>query len=281
MKNVLLMLILISASFIACHDDHSSHRQDNFPAQAVEASFWAKYPSASNVESERKGIFQQVDFVFQQTDYEAWFNTKGVWLQTEYSSSYSGLPVAVKNRIINNINYPLSIWTPEESVNVTERKDYLTWYGVEMNNGSKEVTVWVQADGNREYDTVEDFDGGDIPQAIRNYLVQNYSEGYITEVFQLSDQSYQANLLDGDLVKTVSFNREMNWTYSEWPVLWNNVPQVVKSVLDAPAYKDFGVENVSYQQYPSGEWYHVTLQKTGQGNMATHVNIDPQGKIVL
>lgn len=281
MKNVLMILVIVCGSFAGCRNDESDQEQDNFPARAVETAFWTKYPNASNVKWEREGVFQKADFQSNQEDYEAWFNVKGVWLQAEYNSSYTNLPAAVKDLLANSIDYPPYTWIPDKSVDVLERKDYLAWYGIDLKNAPKEITVWAEADGNRSYDVTEDFDGGDIPTAISSYLTKKYAQGLVTDVHKLANLSYIANMLDGEVVKSVYFDRDMGWKYTEWPVLLSDVPQAVKSVFDAPAYEGFGVQRVSFQQYPAGEWYHFVIKQTGVESMTETVNIDPEGNIVL
>ena len=273
---------LIAALATACG---SSNSDDNgnpgFPIPVVERAFLAKYPAAANVKWEKKGSFSQVDFTLNQVEYEAWYNASGKWLQSEHSVVYTALPIEVKEYVANNLNYPPATWRPEMYATVLERLDYPDWYGVELEQGKEEVTLWTDQDIFRHWDVIADFDGNDVPQAIRSFISVSYKNGYITEVGKLSDASYVVNLLDGETVKEVYFNSTMAWQYTEWPVLLEKVPQVVKSVLDNPAYDMFTVKSVSYQQYPSRGWYHFVLKETVAPGRDMTLNIDGEGNIVL
>jgi len=74
-------------------------------------------------------------------EYEAWFNTSGIWLQAEYAVTYTSVPAAIKDFIANSIDYPPTLWTPDAATEVLERKNYPDWYAVELENGANEVTI--------------------------------------------------------------------------------------------------------------------------------------------
>lgn len=59
----------------------------------------------------------------------------------------------------------------------------------------------------------------DTPGEMRKFITLNYNKGFVTEAGKLSNGSYIANLLDGNVVKQVYFDRTMAWNYTEWPVL--------------------------------------------------------------
>lgn len=274
-----ISFIAISA-LSACHDDDSDRKNDD-PGKIVESAFWSKYPQATRVKWEKKGNLREADFVLNGRDYEAWFNASGTWLQAEYSLPYTAIPSAVKELITNNINYPPTRWTPDQSVEVLERKNYPDWYIVELENGANEVTIWSDAEGYRSMEVAEDYSGNDIPQAIRSFMASTYSQGYIYEVEELVGGGYEANLLDGNEAKQVYFDRTMSWLYTEWPVLLAEVPEVVQAVLNTPAYQDFTVRNVSYQQYAKGDRYHFILKSKTLPAADIRLDVDLNGNIIL
>ena len=85
---VVLLGFLGSGMFVACRDD-ASDKDDDRPGKAVELAFQAKYPGATGVEWESKGVFREADFTLNGREYEAWFNTSGIWLQAEYAVTYT------------------------------------------------------------------------------------------------------------------------------------------------------------------------------------------------
>ena len=102
---VVLLGFLGSGMFVACRDD-ASDKDDDRPGKAVELAFQAKYPGATGVEWESKGVFREADFTLNGREYEAWFNTSGIWLQAEYAVTYTSVPAAIKDFIANSIDYP-------------------------------------------------------------------------------------------------------------------------------------------------------------------------------
>lgn len=280
--NGLSFLVFFVAVLTACNNDDSHKGEDTpFPAQSVESAFWAKYPSASSVQWEQAGVFQKAEFVLNSGDYEAWFNASGIWLQTEYASTYINLPSAIKDYVANSINYPPTAWTPQQSVEVVERVNYPVWYEIDLKKGNDEVSIWVDADAYNHFDATEDFDQEDVPQLIRRFLAVNYANGWVTEGMKLANGSYVVNLLSENEVKQVNFNRSMEWTYTSWPVLTNGLPETVQTVLNGNAYKDYSIKAVEYQQHPGKEYYHIILEDTNlPGKPAISVNIDGEGNIV-
>ena len=201
---VVLLGFLGSGMFVACRDD-ASDKDDDRPGKAVELAFQAKYPGATGVEWESKGVFREADFTLNGREYEAWFNTSGIWLQTEYAVTYTSVPVAIKDFIANSIDYPPTLWTPDAATEVLERKNYPDWYAVELENGANEVTIWADAEAYLHRAVVEDYSGNDIPQTILTFVTQNYKQALLTEVGKWSDGAYQANMLDGNEAKQIYF----------------------------------------------------------------------------
>lgn len=279
--NGLIFLVLFMAVLAACSNDDSYKGESTpFPAQPVETAFWAKYPSASSVQWEQAGVFQKAEFVLNSGDYDAWFNASGVWLQTEYTSTYTNLPSAIKDYVANSINYPPTSWTPQQSVEVVERLNYPVWYEIDLKKGNDEVSIWADAEAYNHFDALEDFDQEDVPQLIRSFLAVNYTNGWITEGMKLTNGSYVVNLLSGNQVKQVNFNRSMEWTYTGWPVLANGLPEAVQAVLKGNAYKDYSIKTVEYQQHSDKEYYHIVLENTNlPGNPTISVNIGAEGNL--
>ena len=274
---ILILGVIVAA---AC-SKNNSHLE--VPSRLAEAAFRAKYPDAHSVEWERAGMYQKVEFELASREYDAWFDASGKWLQTEYSQPYVTLPQAVKDYVTNSLDYPANEWTPDPSVEVVERLNYPTWYGVELEKGRNEVTLWTDADIFRHFDEVEDIDRGDLPQAIRSFISSNYTGGWITEGMKLVDGSYVVNLLNDREVKQVYFSSSAVWTYTAWPVLTGDLPFAVQQVLTTgEAYKGYTIKCAEYQQYPDKSYYHVVLENTENPEGPTFpVNVDAEGNLVL
>ncbi len=261
------------------NDDDDSNNGGNQPEQAVLSAFSAKYAGALNVEWEAKGDYWEADFDLGSVDYDAWFGKTGVWLREEYEVNYNNVPQPVKTSIEGSIDYPSASWTPDRSVDVVKNLNTPVWYGVELKNGGNEVTVWVDASGNGIKDVSEDYNGSGIPAQIRSWIGEKYPKAVTLEVEKIMDLTFEATVLDADQVKTIYFDRSFGWTHTVWFVAEADVPQVVLEVLSWPAYADYSVKQIQYQQYAGGDRYHFLLEKTGSLDMT--VNVDPEGNIIL
>lgn len=265
----------------ACSDTNNDPLSDgeNLPEQAVQSAFTAKYPGAARIEWKAKGDYWEADFDLGNVDYDAWFGKSGVWLREEYEIDYSNAPQPVKNYVAGSINYPSATWTPDPSVDVVKNLNTPVWYGIELKQAGNEVTVWADAGGNGIKDVSDDYSGNEIPAAIRNGLAEKYPKSVTLEVEKLMNLTFEATILDADLVKTVYYDRTMGWMHTAWFVAEADVPRAVLDVLSWPAYADYSVKQIQYQQYSSGDRYHFLLGKSGSMDMT--VNVDPEGNIIL
>ena len=87
-------------------------------------------------------------------------------------------------------------------------------------------------------------------------------------------------MLDGNEAIQIYFDRSMNWQYTEWPVLFSEVPAVVKEVLNSTAYENYTVRSVDYRQFPQGDRYHFILPPKQQPGLDMALDIDLQGNII-
>lgn len=280
---ILVMLLLGTGALIACsnNNDHLDDNSPGLPTAAAQAAFQAKYPSASAVEWEAAGIFQEAEFNLGNTEYEAWFTKDGVWLQTDYSMPYADIPVAVRNVISDRLNYPSITWKPDDTADALQRKNYPDWYAVHLEDGESEIIVWSDADGYSVYDVIADYTGNEIPRAITTFIAQTHPGSYVIELQQVANGSFRANILHASEAKVMFFDRTLGWLYTSWPVPLAEVPAVVTAVLNGAAYENFTVRSVSYQQYPSGDRYHFILQQKDSAGPDTTLNVDTKGNIIL
>lgn len=92
-----LFLALFGAvTFIGC-DDNDDLNPSDLPNTVLE-SFETKYPAATRVEWEKKGIYFVAEFWQDGIETHAWYNNEGGWSMTEYDLgvNVSLLPQAVQ-----------------------------------------------------------------------------------------------------------------------------------------------------------------------------------------
>lgn len=81
LKFLLLAVILGSLSLFACSDD------DNYkPTQELEEALAAKYPNATRISWEKKGIYRVAEFRLNNQEVHAWFDHSGGWYMTDRKS---------------------------------------------------------------------------------------------------------------------------------------------------------------------------------------------------
>ena len=73
------------------------------------------------------------------------------------------------------------------------------------------------------------------------------------------------------------FNGAGEWVWTEWDVRYSELPEAVKSVLTS-GYGDYEVDDVTYVETPSGEYYLIELE--GRGDRELHLRIDASGNIL-
>jgi hypothetical protein len=272
-----IFFVMCMIGFIACDDEEDKV----VPPEVVENAFQTQFPTATSVKWERAGVFRKVDFKVDSKEYEAWYNAAGVWLQTETTENYANIPVAIKTFLATNGEYPLASWTPQNEVEVLSRLLYSDYYGVELEQGEQEVTIWADDEAFYHITVAEDFNREDTPKAIRTYILQKELNSWITQTLKWVNGHYQVNVLSGSMVKQFYFDASLNWLYAEWPVESDQLPDVVKAVLQGPAYTDYAIKSVTFQERTSTAYYHIVLENTNSSEALTiHVNIDPEGNII-
>ena len=146
MKTRLLGIAVVLAgamAFTSCEKDDDLHSSD-VPA-AVLDSFDAKYPNVSRAEWEKKGGYIVAEFWQDGMDTQAWYNSNGEWLMTEFDlgRNVSALPQAVQEAFQNSA---YATWRVDE-IDLYERpKD--AFYLIEVETqGQTERDLYFAPDG--------------------------------------------------------------------------------------------------------------------------------------
>ncbi len=104
----------------------SSHAQLRKVPAAVTDAFKAKYPNSNAVEWKDKLKVFQANFEMKDEDYQARFNSKGEWQETEKNIEQDKLPSAVTDGFSKS---KFSEWEVKE-VSYIEKKDGSTLYRI-------------------------------------------------------------------------------------------------------------------------------------------------------
>lgn len=156
MKRLFLAFIVVAAMTlgVGCekYDAPSSARN----------AFKDQYPTAVDVEWERKHGYAVVDFYIPGTgECEAWYKKDGTWMMTSYDMRYNDLPQAVRTAFESAYGTE----TPVDDVNRVERSKGETIYMIEttvvVNGYLTDIYLEYSADGTLLRTTVDidDYDG--------------------------------------------------------------------------------------------------------------------------
>lgn len=129
---------------------------------SVRNTFWDQYPSAVDVEWERKHGYVVVDFYLPGSgECEAWYKKSGTWMMTSYDMLYNNLPAAVRAAFESGYG----VNTPVDDVERVERSKGDTIYIIEttavVNGFLTDIFLDYSADGTLLRTTVDidDYDG--------------------------------------------------------------------------------------------------------------------------
>ena len=136
---------------------------DNYDAPtSLRNAFYDKYPTAVDVEWEKKRGYAVADFTFPgQGECEAWYTKGGEWVMTKYDIKYSELPQAVRQAFESEYGAQ----TPVDDVERVERNTGDVIYFIEativVNGYLTDIYLDYAPDGTllRTAVDVEDYDG--------------------------------------------------------------------------------------------------------------------------
>lgn len=136
-------VILSIPVLMACDKDDDVH-PSQVPVTVTDAMI-AKYPEAIHVEWEYKQNYYMADCLYKGSKMKAWFNTYGVWVQTELEIGWIDLPKLVQESFRAG---KYASWFVED---LEELQFPLNpnLYMIEVENGEREVQLFYSVEGNQ------------------------------------------------------------------------------------------------------------------------------------
>lgn len=274
LRFLVLAVILGSLSLFACSDD------DNYkPDQTVKEAFEAKFPAATRVSWEKKGIYRVADFRENNKEMTAWFDATGNWYMTETDlNTINELPEAVKTAFLQS---KYAEWKIDD-IDMLERKDSETLYIIEIESGDQEVDLYYSADGILIKSVIDDDSDhenilpGTLPEIVTTFLQQHYPNARIVES-ETEKGNLEVDIIHENRSKEVVFDSKYQWLYTTYEVLYSEVPQKVKDTLRASEYKDYQIDDIDFYETPATSYYRFELES---GDKEVKMDIDVNGKIL-
>lgn len=141
-----MMILTIAASVVVMACDIYD---DGVPAKSVRSEFRSMYPDAKDVEWDREGVNWSVSFEIGKypdvREYEALYDSKGVWIMTETEMLLSEVPDEIKNYLEASQEYgTLPHLDRDVEYYKTPTGDF---YRFELRRNGQEIEVDVTSDG--------------------------------------------------------------------------------------------------------------------------------------
>lgn len=286
-RNTIIMTLLVSALALAgCNKDEE--RKPAVSKQA-EAALTEKYPNATNVRWQTKGVYVVASFSLPESraeaggsDLAAWFDNGGAWYMTETDIPFTALPEAVRTAFEAS-EYAAAPWRVDD-VDMLEREGVETIYVIEVekreNGIETEVDLYYSADGvlvKMLTDAASDYDYGDyIPSkpatGIEEYIRMNYPGARITEI-DCEHGMTEVEIIDGRTPRELLFDGSGAWVYTKTEVRRSDVPETVMQALQNSEYAAYWIDDIDHYRTPDKEFYRFELE-SAQGDVKVDITLD-------
>lgn len=238
----------------------SCDNDDNYvPEDVVVKAFNSKYPEAARVEWETKAGYKVADFYLGNYDTEAWFDTQGNWIYTETDIVYNDLPDVVKNSFSAG---EYASWRVDD-VDKLERPNTETVYIIEVEQGKQEFDLYYSEDGTLVKVVTDGanntYEPGTVSSALIDKVAQMYPGAKIYD-FDREGTYFEIDILDGKTHKSVVFDSNNEWVYTEWDIRTSDVPAVVMTAFNNSEYKGYHIDDVEVHEKPDGLYYQFELE---------------------
>ena len=237
LKMYFLMLALgvCGAAMQSCDDD-----DDNLKVpEKLQSAFSQKYPEASP-KWKTRGNYYIADFQDQNYESEAWFTFDAVWLMTE-----------------------------TDDVDMIERESMEPVYVLEVEQGSREMDLYYNAEGilikavEDSEDDSEDYLPVELPEGVKNFLQEKYAASEIVETDREHGQ-FEVDIIHDGVAKKVLFDNNGNWLSTSWEISPDTLPEAVKTAIQQAINDNY----VGYEaddepgmvETPDGNYYRIELE---------------------
>ena len=255
--------------------DYDGYIPDN-PAQGIFEFIETYYPEARIVEIDIEHGMTEVEIIDGRVCRELLFDSSESWLYTKTEYRVGDVPAEIM-AALEASEYG-EYWIDDVDYYVTPKEEFFRF---DLEYRDEDGKVDVLADG-----TVRVVEGGEnwggdgsgpaLDGDIAALIEQMYPGARIQE--RDWDNGYlEVEIWHDGREKDVYFNGAGEWVWTEWDVRYSELPEAVKSVLTS-GYGDYEVDDVTYVETPSGEYYLIELE--GSGDRELNLRIDASGNIL-
>lgn len=277
LKFLLLAVILGSLSLFACSDD-----DDYTPDQTVKEAFDTKFPTATRVSWEKKGIYRVAEFWLDNQENHAWFDASGDWYMTKTElKTINALPAKVQEAFKGS---EYAAWKIDD-VDRVERPGNETVYIIEVEQGKQEIDLYYSEEGILIKTVVDDDSKPEdhltntLPAPVKDFIVTNYPQARIVE-YEMEKGNLEVDIIDNNRGKEVVFDPKNSWMYTKYEVFRTEVPENVMNTLMSSQYKDYQIDDIDCYETKTPNtpsYYRFELES---GNKEVKININTDGNII-
>ncbi|MCM1030554.1 MAG: PepSY-like domain-containing protein [Oscillibacter sp.] len=277
LKFLLLAVILGSLSLFACSDD-----DDYTPDETVQTAFEAKYPNATRVSWEKKGIYRVAEFRINNQEIHAWFDNSGEWFMTKTElETINALPAKVQ-KAFNDSEY--ATWKVDD-VDKVERPESEPVYVIEVEQGKKEIDLYYSEEGILIKTVIDDDSKPEdhltntLPASVKSFIQERYPNARIIE-YEIEKGNLEVDIIDENKGKEVVFNSNYEWLYTKYEVFRSEVPENVMNTLNtllASQYAGYVIDDIDFYETSTTSYYRFELES---GNREVKIDIDTNGNIL-
>lgn len=229
------------------------------PSTSIESYLQTTYPTARILEIDHEGRFTEVEILDGKVKRELVFDGS-TWLRTKTELRIAEVPVATMDVLKASTYASYRIDDVDHYITATSK-----YYRFELKSASGDVNIQITEDGvltvvgSGSSDDDDDYTGSTNPTATE-FITKQYPGAKIIE------SEYEKGYLEVEIrhenrEKTVRFNASNAWIDTQWDIRVSELPQAVKSAIDASAYASYQIDDAEYVQTPTGDYYEVEVEK--------------------
>lgn len=259
MKTLKTMTMVITALFfLSCEKGFE-------PIDSVKSTFDSMFPKAKQIEWEMEDGYYVAEFRDDGKEKKAWFDQQAIWWLTETDIPKSQLPDAISQAIAASA---YSSWRIDD-IDYIEKKDATPFYVIEIESNGQDVDLYYFADGTFLGEKNDDDHNTPSPgmanEQIKSAVFNKYPNAKIIDV-DIERDHIEIELVYGGVYWEMYMDTAYNWIRSERDYRWTNVPEVVKSALEAKGFTfNTNKDEVDQEVYPENEIdvivYHFEIDK--------------------
>ena len=274
-----LFILFALAALVSCSDI------DDRPivvTKQLQEALQSKHPNATNIRWDMKQNYYVADFndlviYASLVECEAWFGKQGKWHMTEIDIPYSSLPEAVRAAFEAS---EYADWRIDD-IDKVERDGMETIYVIEVEQRDNEVDLYYTEDGTLVKSNPDGKnDESYLPEApeggVDAYIATHYPNAKILD-YDRDDGLIEVDILDGQTVRELYFDRNENWLRTKTDIAPNALPQAVMDAIAANGYQGWRIDEAEHILEANREFFELELES---GERDIDLRITPTGEII-